>query len=293
MRNTDNCFPLHDGKCVLYGGRLFPDTVKYLLGDSTDEVIEKLTSYVLTNKKPFEEKSVDVSALSHMSSTCVGKLQNTSFSYSIEAKSTSAEISFNFKETTDNLPYGFNTIKSGAEMITSNGDIVNLKGSLNGVSLSPSDFPLNVKFYVSLNTSCGLIELSKNVKTYLEPSNVLTDFNIQDFGDDNAQSSKTTSEAIKMISEKLVSLDKKIDNRTKVKNGQTVGDYIFSIDNDLNSTLNSVSNLQEEIDSSSIFSNVETINEKIDALIISVNKLTSEQTTLKTKVEQIQRDIST
>lgn len=282
-----DCFPTYQGKCVSYEGKQYLD---YLRGDSVEQVIEKLSAYV--TEKVNSNNGGGAIYLDGTVSTCSGKLVDTGFTYSISPKSSAVEMSYNFSETTSNLPAGFNVITSGMEVITNTGNIVNLRGPINGASFAPFDFPLSIKFYVNVNTQCGLIALVKNVKEYANPNEVVSNFTAQDFGSDSTTKFNTAAEAITYLNDKIASLDKKIENRTKIRDGTTVTDYIYSISNELNNAINLSSSVKEEFENSSVVSKVATNTSDIESLIKSVEQLKSENTSLRLQVEQLKNQVN-
>lgn len=289
MRNIDNCFPITYGKCTLYEGALFPETVNYKVDSSVDEAIDKLTKYVASIVEDIGTSSksdVDISSLSSMSSTCSSKLTDTSMKYFVQLRQKSVDLSFNLSETAANVPDGFSSIKSGAEIVTNTSNVVNLRGDINGVSLSPQDFPLNVKFYHHLNTPCGLIELIKSVKLPAIEIDVETDFTVNDFGDDDIGSPKSVSEAVKTLAEKLAALDRKVDNKTKTIGDTHIADAVVDLQY-------STKAFEKKIDNTSYVSpsDVNDLVAQVNSLTESMSILQTENLTIKTELAQLKSDI--
>lgn len=285
MADRNNCFPTYLGKCVFYEGDSFSDTIGFKTGDSVDTVIEKLSAYVVSQSPGNSTSKVDVSSLSGIGSTCSGKIKSQKATYIVEPKSASIEVSFNIKSITENLPSGFGVVSSGGEIITKFGDIVTLKGDLNGAVFSPFDFPLNLKLFSNVNTPCGLIVLKKDILLSPTSNKVETDLNIYDYGEDSLGSEESLETAVKLLAEKLLSVDNKLENRTMVKSGQTLNESFMNANS-------KIDNLQIEVDSIPRISesSINSLQEQIDTLNNTIESLKSVNEGLSLKISQLEKN---
>ncbi len=281
---TNNCFPIYSGECVSYGGRSFHN-LGIEEGDSIDEVVEKLSAYILN---PSSESStlVDMSELSEAASGCGAKIRISSFVYEVKTTDAGGEFSYNFSKTIDALPGGYNPIRQGVEIVTKLGKIQSLNGKLNGAAFPATAFPLNVSFYADVNSNCGLIRLSKNVVVPIPTDRVETDFLIHDFGTEDLSTPKSIETAIEILTNTVSALSKKIDNRTSTRDGKSLNEILLNVESNYTTLENQIEAIPN-VDPSSITN----LQQQVEALSKSVANLSRENIALKTQLEQIQKDL--
>lgn len=275
-----DCFPTYPGKCTTYEGDRFLGSVNLPPDISVEKAVELITAYLLSiDSSASESDRVDVSSLSRLSSTCMGKLNSTKFSYIVRMKGSGIEFTYNFKDAIENLPYGFNVVSSEVNIITGTGHSANLSGTLGGASFSPQDFPLNASFRVNVHTSCGLMVLYKEVKVPAQNLTTTTDFHVKDYGSDG-DLILGIGESIKMLADKILTLDRKIDLRTNLKNGKSIDESLIDIEA-------SVVTTQEEISALPPSTNdqVQDLTEQVKKLVNTVETLSRENTKLNNQIK--------
>lgn len=280
------CFPIYPGSCTEYEGNRYPDTINIPEGVSVQEAIEHTINYFLRNSSTSgTARNIDMSQLEGVPSECSGKLRDVSFSYEAKGTTSGGTFSYNYTKTVDSLPANFNVIREGIEVVTKSGQISTLKGGINGANFPANAFPLNVSFYLDINTPCGLVRLSKNVTVPLPNENVTTDFVVQDFGSQDYQTPKTEREAIQTLIGMVQSISKKVDNRTSTRDGKSLNEILLNVESNyttLTNNLESIPTVNPQ--------DIADIKEHIINLTKSVQNLTQENATLKLQVEQLQRD---
>lgn len=282
---SNNCFPTFDGRCVSYGGRSFP-SLGIEEGDSIDEVIEKLSAYILDLSGESSTASIDMSDLAEAASGCGAKIRTSTFSYEVNTTDSGGEFSYNFSKTIDALPGGYNPIRQGVEIVTKLGKVQSLIGKLNGAAFPATAFPLNVSFYADVNSNCGLIRLSKNIVVPIPRDRVETEFLIHDFGTEDLSTPKSIESAIEILTNTVAALSKKIDNRTSTRDGKSLNEILLNVESNYTALGNEIEAIPN-IDPNSITN----LQQQVEILSKSVANLSRENTALKTQISQIQKDL--
>lgn len=249
-------------------------------GECTNEYVRAAESQT----QPVQASDIMARAgtiLSDGSSICASQLSSRNFSYSVENTSDSSILKYDLSYI-KTIPGSFNHISTTVTLAGGEGVIGSSKSSADSFVIRPNQFPASVRIRSRFNSSCGQIELQKNINIQSNSSkgNFNGTMDLNDLTLSQENSDLNQEQYNQLLENEISRLKSRLETVETGDLSVSVGTLQGQVSS-LESSFNSVSDMEFVVATSAGGTTTKTLSELLQELTQTVYNLQGEVAVLR------------